>query len=124
MHELGLCDGIVEAVLRRAAGRRVSAARVRIGGHPVDPEVMEQGFALAAMGTPAEGAALDVVSEPSTVHCRGCGSRAPVADHLALVACRACGGVDVEVVGSDEAVLESITLAADSQEERWTRSSS
>lgn len=41
MHELGLCEDILRAVLKRADGRRVRACRVRIGGHPVDPDVIE-----------------------------------------------------------------------------------
>ncbi len=36
MHELGLCEAIVAATVRRAAGRRVTAVRVRIGGVDVD----------------------------------------------------------------------------------------
>lgn len=110
MHELGLCEGIVAAVLRRANGRRVTAARVRIGGHPVDPEVIGQGFALAAAGTVAEDARLDLVLDPMRVRCPSCGHDAPVSDHLAMVACPACGDVGVEISGDDTVVLESIAV--------------
>lgn len=117
VHELGLSEAIVEATLRRADGRRVSSVRVRIGGHRVDPDVINQGFQLAAVGTPAEDATVDVVLEPQTVHCRGCNYSAGVDDHLAMVACPRCGGVDVEVTGIDQAVLESITVDAAQPEE-------
>lgn len=110
MHELGLCEGIVEAALRHADGRRIRAVSVRIGGHPVDPAVVDQGFRLAALGTVAEDARLDLVQEPMLARCRDCGATAP-ADGLSLVGCRACGGVDIEVTGAETAVLESITLA-------------
>lgn len=109
MHELGLCQGILEAALRRADGRAVRAVRVRVGGHPVDPAVIDQGFRLAALGTVAEQARLELVQEPSLARCRDCGATAP-ADGLALASCRACGGVDVEVIGDETAVLESITF--------------
>jgi hydrogenase nickel incorporation protein HypA/HybF len=113
VHELGLCEDILRAVLRRADGRRVRAARVRIGGHPVDPQVIETNVQLAAAGGPADGIRLDVVSVPSTVRCRSCRSVADAADALALVACRACGGIDIAYDSEDhDLVLESITVDA------------
>lgn len=110
MHELGLSEAIVEAALRRAAGRRLHSVRVRIGGHPVDPEVINQGFQLAAQGTVAEDAVVDIVLEPMSLHCRGCGNQTTVEDHLSMVACPRCGGIDIELSGTDEVVLESIAL--------------
>jgi hydrogenase nickel incorporation protein HypA/HybF len=112
MHELGMCEGIAEAVVRRAAGRRVSSARVRIGGHAVDPEVIDQGFRLAATGTVAEDAALDLVLEPMSLRCNSCGNTQSIDDHLAMVACPQCAGVDIEVEGSDDVCLESIVVDA------------
>lgn len=110
MHELGLCEGIVDAVVRRARGRRVTGARVRIGGHLVDAEVIRQGVAVAAVGTVAADAAVDLVLDPLVATCRGCGRAAPVVDHAALVACPACGGLDLRLRGEDQVLLESITV--------------
>ena len=110
MHEMGLCEAIVEATLRRANGRAVKTVRVRVGGHPVNPGVIDQGFRLAAAGTVAADANIDLVMTPPTVHCRGCGAHATVADAFDLAVCAQCGSVDVEVSGTDEVVLESITL--------------
>ncbi|MFR9775705.1 hydrogenase/urease maturation nickel metallochaperone HypA [Micromonospora sp. MS34] len=112
MHETGLCEAIVAAAVRRAAGRRVTGLRVRIGGHPVDPDVVAQGIQLAATGTVAADTTVDLVLEPMTVACHECGRSGPVDDHVALVACPGCGGVDIEVTGSDDVVLESITVAS------------
>jgi hydrogenase nickel incorporation protein HypA/HybF len=124
MHELGLCDAIVEAVLRRARGRRVTGIRVHIGGHPVDREVVSQGIALAAAGTVAAGAVVELVLVPMEVRCGSCGGASPVADHVAMVACPRCGGVDVEVVGDEDVVLESIVVeAAEGEAAAWTPSS-
>jgi hydrogenase nickel incorporation protein HypA/HybF len=109
---MGLCETIVETVLRAAGGRQVSSARVRVGGHPVDPGVIDQGFRMAAAGTSAAGAAIEVVVEPLTVHCRDCGADAPVASAMDLTACSRCGGVDVEVTGAEYAVLDSIAFGA------------
>jgi len=115
MHELGLCEDILRAVLNRAAGRPVVAARVRIGGHPVDPEVINQNVQVAAMGTAAEGIRIEVISRPTVLRCRDCGATADAGDALALVACRHCGGVDIAADDDQhEVLLESITLAAPS----------
>lgn len=111
MHELGLCEAIVAATVRRAQGREVTAVRVRVGGHPVDEAVIEQGFRLAAMGTVAERAELDLVCEPMMSRCRSCGAESPVLDPANLAACASCGGVNVEVTGEEDAVLESLTVA-------------
>lgn len=110
MHEMGMCDALVKATLRRAAGRRVRRVRVRIGGHPVDPAVIDQNFKLAALGTVAEDADVEVVAEPLSVGCLGCGERTPVTGPAELAACPRCGGVDVEISGSDAVMLESITV--------------
>ena len=57
MHELGLCAGILEAVERRAAGRRVTRVRLRVGTlHRVVTPALDQAFELVAGGTVAEGA--------------------------------------------------------------------
>jgi hydrogenase nickel incorporation protein HypA/HybF len=117
VHELGLCEEIVEAAARRAGDRQVQGLRVRIGGHPVDAGVIRQGVEMAAVGTVVEGAALDLVLEPFVVHCRDCGRDAPCDLAPAMSACDHCGGVDMEMTGSEQSMLESITLAPASAQE-------
>ncbi|MGH8890863.1 MAG: hydrogenase maturation nickel metallochaperone HypA [Acidothermaceae bacterium] len=116
MHEVGLCEAIVDATLKRANGRRVESVRVRIGGHPIDPEVIDQGFRIAAMGTVAADATVDLVVEPMVLHCHGCGANSPANDALGMVACPACGGIDVDLHGHEDVVLESISLRAPEEE--------
>ena len=107
MHELGLCASIVDAVSRRAGDRRVAHVRVRVGRllH-VHPEAFDQSFAVAAMGTVAEDAEAELVMLPVVARCRACGETWDGPDMP--VSCPACTGVDIEVVGGDELVLESI----------------
>jgi hydrogenase nickel incorporation protein HypA/HybF len=112
VHELGLCEGIVEAAARRAGDRPVRSLRVRVGGHPVDPAVIRQGIEIAAIGTVMEGAALDLVMEPLVAHCRDCGHDSGADGAAAMTACARCHGVDIELTGSDQVVLESISVAA------------
>lgn len=106
-----MCESILEAVERRASGRRVTRVRVRVGAlHRVVPPSMDHAFALAAEGTVADGAAVEVVTVPVRVNCRACGHADDSDDPLGL--CPACGGADLELSGGDDLVLESIQLAA------------
>jgi hydrogenase nickel incorporation protein HypA/HybF len=109
VHELGLCEGVLEAVERRAAGRRVTRVRVRVGAqHRVVSSAFDQSFALVAQGTVADGAALDLVVVPVRARCLDCGNQTEATDVLAI--CPACGGLDLETAGGDELVLEAIHL--------------
>lgn len=65
MHEIGYCEGILEAVEARADGRRVVGVRVRVGEqHRVVGDALEQSFALVATGTLADGASVELVTVP------------------------------------------------------------
>jgi hydrogenase nickel incorporation protein HypA/HybF len=111
VHELGLCEGILEAVERRAAGRRVTGVRLRVGTlHRVVEPALDQAFELVAGGTVAEGATVEVVTVPVRVACGACGE-VTEADDLPAV-CPACGAGEPDCTGGDELVLESITLHA------------
>jgi hydrogenase nickel incorporation protein HypA/HybF len=109
MHELGLCTAIVDKVVERAGERPVARLRVQAGRllH-VHPEAFDQSFAIAAMGTVADGAVAELVMLPVRARCASdrCGAGWEC-DELPL-ACPSCEGVDVEVVGGDELMLESI----------------
>ncbi|MGH9046787.1 MAG: hydrogenase maturation nickel metallochaperone HypA [Acidimicrobiales bacterium] len=107
MHELGLCSSIVDAVERRAGDREVAAVRVRVGRlHHVHPEAFDQSFGVAAMGTVASGATAELILLPVRMRCSSCESTWE--SEQIEVACPKCGAVDVELVGGDELVLESI----------------
>lgn len=110
MHEFGLCEPIVAAVERRAAGRPVERVRVRVGAlHRVAGPAMDQAFALAAEGTVADGADVDLIVVPLSIHCGACGHDGTTEDPLSL--CPACGSADIAISGGDDLVLESIQLA-------------
>jgi Zn finger protein HypA/HybF involved in hydrogenase expression len=65
MHEFGLCEALLRAVEKRAAGRRVTGVRVRIGtAHAVEEPALAQSFAMVAMGGCAAGAELELVTVP------------------------------------------------------------
>jgi len=111
MHEFGLAEGVLDAVLRRAAGRPVSRVRLRAGvRHRIDEAAMTHAFRLVAAGTGAEGALLDVVAVPARLTCRSCGRSVDTYDVFAC--CPGCAGAAVDVTGGDDLVLESLAYAA------------
>lgn len=60
-----MCHAVLQAVERRAAGRRVERIGVRCGTDlAVVPEVFEQGFQVLAQGGVADGATTDVEIVP------------------------------------------------------------
>jgi hydrogenase nickel incorporation protein HypA/HybF len=106
-----LCESILGAVERRAAGRRVSRVRVRVGTlHRVVAPALDQAFALVSAGGVAFDAVVDLVVVPAICRCRACGLSGDAEDVLAV--CAGCGSPDVELSGGDELTLESIELAA------------
>ena len=106
-----MCTSIVDAIERRAGERRWPRVRVRVGRlHHVHPEAFDQSFTIAAMGTVAEDAAAELVLLPVRARCGGC-EAVWEGDDMPL-ACAACGSVDIELVGGDELVLESIEYRA------------
>jgi hydrogenase nickel incorporation protein HypA/HybF len=111
MHELGLCASIVDRVQERAGERQVARLRIQVGRllH-VHPEAFDQSFAIAAMGTVADGAVAELVMLPVKARCPAC-SAGWDAEEVPL-ACPTCHAVNVELVGGDELVLESIEYRA------------
>jgi hydrogenase nickel incorporation protein HypA/HybF len=112
MHELGLCESILYAVEERAGGRPVAAIAVTVGGaHVADATALRTAFAMAAQGTVAQDAQLDINVDPPRLRCGGCGAET-LQETWSPPACAQCGGVDVELVRGDELVLDEITLAS------------
>jgi hydrogenase nickel incorporation protein HypA/HybF len=102
---MSYCEGVLEAVERRAKGRPVARVGVRIGAvHRVVADAFEQSFQLAAAGGPAAGATTELVVVPVHGHCMDCRTDFDTPDPSP--ACPACGSLDVAVEGGDEVVLE------------------
>ncbi|MCG5218647.1 hydrogenase maturation nickel metallochaperone HypA [Streptosporangium sp. KLBMP 9127] len=107
MHEIGMCEGLLDLIEQRAAGRRITAVRLRVGArHAVVDEAFDQAFAVVADGTAVQDAVVDLEVVPVTVTCRTCERLSESLDVLAV--CAHCGGDDVDISGGDELVLESV----------------
>ncbi len=113
MHEYGLAEGVVDAVLQRAQGRPVTGVRVRAGVRQrLVPESMQQAFTSVAAGSVAEHAVVELETVPVDVRCRDCARSSPSMDPFAV--CPQCGSEDVDVTGGEELILVSVSLSAGS----------
>jgi hydrogenase nickel incorporation protein HypA/HybF len=108
MHEIGLCESIME-VEQRAAGRRVTGVSVRVGTlQRVWKPAFEQAFSMVSSGTVAEGANVEIVVLPVRSTCRSCGGTAESED--VPLSCASCGVTELDIEGGDELLLESIRV--------------
>jgi hydrogenase nickel incorporation protein HypA/HybF len=109
MHELSLAEAIVAIADRHADGRAVRRVEVSVGHlRQVVPSALAFAFELVAQGTAVDGAELVLTEVGAAGRCRACGAESRL-DGFPL-ACRACGGLDVEVTAGEELQVESLDL--------------
>jgi len=112
MHELSVCLALLECVERIAAesgGREVLAIHVRIGPlSGVEPDLLRNAYPLAAVGTVAAAATLELTSADLIVRCTQCGEESVVVVNRLL--CAHCGNFRTRVVSGDELLLQRVEL--------------
>src|SRR4051794_23606975 len=101
---MAITQSVVDAVCEHAAGRRVRSVRLEVGALcAVVPDSMQFCFELAAQGTVADGARLDVDLKAGAARCRTCNREFELPDLILLCP---CGSADVEVMaGRDLRIL-------------------
>lgn len=114
MHELAICQALLEQVEGIARQRAARVSRVRVSVGPlsgVEPRLLESAYALACAGTAAEGSELDIDEAPVRVRCRECGAESAASANRLL--CGACGGWRTELASGDELLLMKVELSGD-----------
>lgn len=119
MHELSICQDLLDQVLRIAAERSAPAVtRVTLRVGPlsgVEPELLQLAFPLARAGTLAEQAELVIESLPLRVRCDTCGAETDAAPNRLV--CGACGDWHTRLASGDELMLVSVDLIEDERKE-------
>ena len=111
MHELAIADSVVQVAARHAAGRRVGKVELRVGHlRQVVPSALEFAFELASVGTPVEGAHLELELIPAEGRCRNCNAETVMSGFP--LACERCGGLDMEVIAGEELSVEALEVDA------------
>ncbi|MBF0310392.1 MAG: hydrogenase maturation nickel metallochaperone HypA [Magnetococcales bacterium] len=119
MHELSVCQALLQQVARLAAENRATAVtRLRVRNGPlsgVDSQLLQRAYAVARCGTVAETALLELETEEVGIHCPRCDREYAVAPN-ALV-CPACGEWRTRVVAGEALILLSVELETDFPQE-------
>lgn len=112
MHELSLCQALIEQVeeIARAQGAdRVERICLKVGPlSGVEPELLRHAYPLVAAGTLAEGAELVIEPTEVRVRCRRCEAETLATPQRLL--CGACGAWETRLIGGDELLLASLEL--------------
>lgn len=109
MHELSIAESVVRVASRQADGRRVTKVWMKVGHlRQVVPSALSFSFGLVAEGTPVEGAGLEMEEVPAVGLCRKCGMESRLASFP--LQCGACGGFELEILGGEELLVESLEL--------------
>lgn len=112
MHEMSLAEGIRGIVEDQAQQRgfgRVTRMRVEIGRFAgVEKEALAFAFDVVMRGSPAEGAALEMIDLPGRALCFDCAHEVEIADRLDP--CPDCGGGKLLPQGGDEMRIKDMEV--------------
>ena len=110
MHELAICQALVaqvEDVAKENNAERVVRICVKIGPlSGAEAPLIERAYPLAAVGTVAEHATLELEAMPIRVRCKSCGAETEVSANRLL--CGECGDYHTELISGDEMLLASV----------------
>ncbi len=110
MHELSLCQAILEHVEARSEGRPVRRVDVRIGYlRQVVPDSLLFSWEMLTERTPLAGTELVVEHIPAVVHCARCDVDTTL--EWPVLACASCESHDVQLRSGDELQLAWIDVA-------------
>jgi hydrogenase nickel incorporation protein HypA/HybF len=120
MHELSLCQAIIDKVDGHAQGRRVERVTVRIGHlRQVVPDSLRFSWEILVDGTDLAGCELEIEHIPAVVACSACDERTTL--DLPVPMCGSCGSFEVELISGEELLIAAMDVR-DQLEDPSTRS--
>jgi hydrogenase nickel incorporation protein HypA/HybF len=112
MHELSICQALLDQVERIAVEHGASAVErilLRVGPLAgVEGSLLLHAYPLAAAGTIAENAELVIETAPVRVSCNDCGAETDATPNRLL--CGDCGSYKTRLVSGDELLLANLEL--------------
>jgi hydrogenase nickel incorporation protein HypA/HybF len=119
MHEASIAMAAIEQaveVARQHGASRITRVALRVGAlRQVMPEAMKLAFEACAIGTPVEGAELELREEPVVARCRPCGRQFEPDLQAISFACPQCGRADAELLAGNEIILTSVECEQDEE---------
>lgn len=112
MHEMSLCESVLEILEESAESQGFSSVRkvwLEIGMLScVEPEAMRFSFDVVTRGTLAEKAVLEVERVPGIAHCLSCHQDVMINQYGDL--CSVCGGSDLQISGGDQLRVKELEV--------------
>ncbi len=112
MHELAICQSLisqVEDIAREHQANKVISILVQIGPlSGAEAPLIKSAYPIAAAGTVAEQAILEIETMPIRVHCNSCHEET-IAKVNRLI-CGKCGDFHTKLISGDEMLLASLEL--------------
>jgi hydrogenase nickel incorporation protein HypA/HybF len=112
MHELAICQGLINQLDRIAADNhatQVETIYLHIGPlSGVVPELLQSAFTLACANTVAAHAQLIIEATPIKVHCNYCDSDTEAT--VNRLVCANCGNWQTQLLSGDELLLQRVEL--------------
>lgn len=116
MHELAICQALisqVEDIAREHQVNKVTSILVQIGPlSGAEAPLIKTAYPIAAIGTVAENAKLNIEIMPITVRCNSC-HQETIATANRLI-CGECGDYHTQLISGDEMLLASLELDKES----------
>ena len=113
MHEMSICQGLMDQVERIAQEKGASCVDsivLSIGPlSGVEPDLLNRAYEAARLKTVAENADLRIETGPIVVECRSCGASGEAGINRLL--CPSCGDWKVDLVQGDELLLMRLELS-------------
>lgn len=104
MHELTICDNLIDMLAAERRKRRFTAVtrlKIEIGRLScLDPEALRYAFDISVRDTFMHGATLEIERPRGRATCLDCGTAVEV--DTRLDACPHCGGVRLDPAGGDQ----------------------
>ncbi|MES9942014.1 MAG: hydrogenase maturation nickel metallochaperone HypA [Candidatus Thiodiazotropha sp. 6PLUC2] len=112
MHEMSLCEGVLQIVEESATNQgfsKVKTVCLEIGAlSGVEIEAMRFGFDAVMKGSLADGATLEIINIPGEAWCMPCAKRVEVSARFD--ACPECGSFQLQVTGGDEMRVKELEV--------------
>ena len=112
MHEMSLCESVLQIVEEEAARQRFSKVKwlqLEIGTLAgVEVEAMRFCFDAVSRNSVLEGAALDIVQPVGQAWCMQCAKTLPLRERYQP--CPECGGYQLQVTGGDEMQIKELEV--------------
>lgn len=112
MHEMSICESIINVIEQQAVAQSFSKVkRVRLEIGPlagVELEALRFSFDVVCKGGLAEGAMLEVIELPIEAWCMQCSEKTVVKQRFD--ACPTCGSYQVQITGGDELRIKDMEV--------------